>query len=99
MKQQSLLPSPAEYQVLDKPTVLPQISFTKEVRKNEFDRQIKIEIEKPGPADYSRKRMFDNKQIVDYSQRKGLQSHKSEAVLQNFAKDEQVNKTIPNSLT
>ena len=51
-----------------------------------------MEIEKPGPADYSRKRMFDNKQIVDYSQRKGLQSYKTEAVLQNIVKDEQVDK-------
>ena len=43
--------------------------FTKAGRVTYFDKVELASAKKPGPADYGKKRMFDNKQMVDYSKR------------------------------
>ena len=43
--------------------------FTKAERKTYFDVIGHTQGQRPGPADYGKKRMFDNKQAIDYSKR------------------------------
>ena len=74
LEDRALLPGPNHYTnlkevLLSKQQINYGSRFSKAQRKTFFDAIEKKQEQMPGPANYERKRMFDNKQAIDYTKR------------------------------
>lgn len=76
LEARALVPAPNHYTNLKEVLLSKQQTnngsrFSKAQRRTFFDAIEKQQEKMPGPANYERKRMFDNKQMIDYSKRFG----------------------------